>query len=91
MKFRKLKIVVGISLVLFVLVVANIIFIGTFKSNDYQTPVNSNVNNVQPVITKNSSKVATVNNSSDLTATPQKVAPTVQRTKVVQTKRTRAS
>ena len=91
MRFRKLKIIVGIALVIFVLIIANIIFIGTFKSNDYQTPISTNPNNVQPIVSKQDSAGAVINTNQQVQASSQLIAPTVSRTSVTQTIRTRAS
>jgi len=90
MRFKKLKIAVAIAIVIFVLVVANIIFMGSFNSTNYQTPLNSNTNNVQPVVSKPVVKNVT-NNQAGTQTTPVIVAPTTTRTRVVQTPRTRAS
>ena len=89
MRFKKLKIAIGIALVIFVLVVANIIFVGTSNSTNYQTPVNSNANNVQPVVSRNPQ--ASISPVQQVQSNPQIIAPTTQRTTIVQNTRTRAS
>ncbi len=89
MRFKKLRIVIGISIVVFILVSANIIAFGNFGKNVAAIP-NKNFsvgNNSSSMVSYNSPPVQ---NSAPVAQTPtptQNVPPPT----IVQTSRTRAS
>lgn len=98
MRFRRLKISVGIALVLFIFIVANTIAFGLFPDNDDKPALkllNQTTIDNKPVLTieKNTTQTTTTTpakKTSTVTNSPNNPAP-APTTTVTQTTRTRAS